>query len=110
MLNNSYELKNKDIDAHSNLTEPDLDNIERAISMRRNAYVPSNITEEEELKKEIKEIKESVKKSSLRKKSLAPDIINSNNILKRSFLKIDTNEEKLEKMEKCNYIEQKEIF
>ena len=108
-LNNSDELKKSDIDAHETLTQPDLE-IERATSVRRNAYVPINSKQEEDIKREIIEIKETVKKTSLRKKSLAPDVINSNNILKRAFLKIDTNEEKLNKMEQCKFIEQEEIY
>ena len=76
-------------------------------------YIPKKlIEEEEETKKEIKEIKETVKRERIRKKSLNNDlaILNTLAALKVDFQKIDNDDEKLKKMEKCPFIDQDEIY
>ena len=115
-LNNSNdEIKRDSCDQDT--FGPDLDfssRRTRAQTMRRNMFIPKKFigAEEEETKKEIKEIKETVKKENIRKKSLNDNaaILNTLAALKVDFTKVNTDEEKLKKMEKCPFIEQIEIY
>ena len=88
---------------------PDLDFADRrtrAQSVKKKMFVPKKfIGVEDDTKKEFKEIKETVKRESIRKKSLNnnSNIINTLAALKVDFIKIDTDEDKLKKMEKERY-------
>ena len=116
-LNNSNdekEIKRDSIDQE--MFGPDLDFADRrtrAQSVKKKMFVPKKfIGVEDDTKKEFKEIKETVKRESIRKKSLNnnSNIINTLAALKVDFIKIDTDEDKLKKMEKCPFIEQIEIY
>ena len=114
-LNNSIDEKRRD-SCDQEIFGPDLDlsiRRSRAQTMKRKMYIPKKlIEEEEETKKEIKEIKETVKRERIRKKSLNNDlaILNTLAALKVDFQKIDNDDEKLKKMEKCPFIDQDEIY
>ena len=103
-LNNSGEITYKDKDSES---DSDFGFISRANTMRKNFGKSKKLIEDEKMKFQIRE---SLKKSKLRKKSVVQDFMNSSSLLKKVILKFDTDEEKLDKHEKCPFIEQIEIY